>query len=407
MCTMKRGNTYNSITLERMSLGGPEGEFHSQRNDTLRSLTQKIDISNSNMEHLDTLPTKQKHVWDLWAPSRLKPRTKISWLRSILYPNKSRPFPWRLMILNAIWTTLIVVLIEIPGTHSENIISFLDRNSSDIATFVSLCTFFLTIIISFRVNQAYSRWWEARTLWGSMTNDCRDLSTKALVHVKDHNLAVKICVWTSIAADLLRLHLRGKRELGLMEVMKSEINAISRADVALVEKANHRVLIVFWKITKLLAEAKRNNFISPLIHLHMNEHVQKFNGYMGAMERILRCPMPIGYTCIIRTAIVGWMAIFPFSLMPVFGYFSIPIDMIITYFICGLEETAAELENPFGSDPNDLPLEFFTCTIRNNIFELLSTYSQVSYHPSDYADFPSGSKEMEEVEIDIDTHHND
>ena len=146
----------------------------------------------------------------------------------------------------------------------------------------------------------------------------------------------------------------------------------------------------FWKLGRLISEARMKNFISPLMHLHLNEHIQKFNTHMGAMERILRCPMPIGYTCMIRTTIIFWMLTLPFALMPVFGYVSIPIDIIITWFICGLEETAAELENPFGIDPNDLPLEFFTSTIRNNIFELLANHEAQRKSAQD-PDFPATS----------------
>jgi len=224
-----------------------------------------------------------------------------------------------------------------------------------------------------------------------------------LFAVYNHNLAVKICLWITVSADLLRNHLRGKRDLGLLNALRKETEAVSPQEFKQIEKANHRILTCFWKLGRLISEARERNLISPLMHLHLNEHIQKFNNHMGAMERILRCPMPIGYTCespfshshlsnprpklwltlslslslhagMIRTTIVFWMFCLPFALMPVFGYASIPIDIIITWFICGLEETAAELENPFGIDPNDLPLEFFTTTIRNNIFELLASY---------------------------------
>ncbi|WZN64966.1 bestrophin [Chloropicon roscoffensis] len=380
--------------LERISMSGPDGEFDSARGKSSRrrrpgsarkkdghggdaDQSFRLDFSEGvqkTIEASDELHPRQKHVWEFWAPYRLKPRSKITWLRSIFYPNSSRPFPWKLMLMNAMWTTLIVVLVEIPSTHLQFVIDYLHEHSADIATFVGMSTFFLTIILSFRVNQAYNRWWEARTLWGAMINDTRDMAVKALVHVYNHNLAVKICLWITVSADLLRNHLRGKRDLGLLNALRKETEAVSPQEFKQIEKANHRILTCFWKLGRLISEARERNLISPLMHLHLNEHIQKFNNHMGAMERILRCPMPIGYTCMIRTTIVFWMFCLPFALMPVFGYASIPIDIIITWFICGLEETAAELENPFGIDPNDLPLEFFTTTIRNNIFELLASY---------------------------------
>ena len=400
---------YSYTDLDRISLSRPDGEFESARTRSRKfgsrssrkgedpnDASFRLDIAENikdvqkHVESMDQLPHQQRHVWDFWAPYRMKPRSKITWLRSIFYPNSSRPFPWKLMLLNAIWTALIVVLIEIPSTHLESVIDYLHENSADIATFVGMSTFFLTIILSFRVNQAYNRWWEARTLWGAMINDTRDMALKALVHVYNHNLAVKISLWVAISADLLRSHLRGRRDLGLLKALRNETEAVSPADFEQIEKASHRILMCYWKLGRLISEARMRNAISPLMHLHLNEHIQKFNNHMGAMERILRCPMPIGYTCMIRTTIMFWMLTLPFALMPVFGYVSIPIDIIITWFICGLEETAAELENPFGIDPNDLPLEFFTSTIRNNIFELLANHEAQRKSAQD-PDFPATS----------------
>ena len=272
-------------------------------------------------------------------------------------------------------------MIEIPYTHTENFIAFLQDNSKNIVSCISLTTFFLTIVISFRVNQAYLRWWEARTLWGAMTNDTRDLSLKALTHVDDAGLAIRICLWTAVAADMLRIHLRGwKQEMGLLgKVVDSGSDAIRPDEFLEIKRANHKVLVIFWKLARLLKRAREDGALAPLIHMHMNEHIKGFNNHMGGMERILRCPMPIGYTCVIRTAIVCWMAVLPLGLMPIFWYAAIPIDIVVTYFVCGLEETAAELENPFGVDPNDLPLEHFTSNIRNNIFELMSNYEECQF----------------------------
>ena len=147
-----------------------------------KKLTRLLFIKLSVSLVCGLLPHTTIQVWEFWAPYRLKPRSKITWLRSIFYPNSSRPFPWKLMLLNAMWTTLIVVLVEIPSTHLQFVIDYLHEHSADIATFVGMSTFFLTIILSFRVNQAYNRWWEARTLWGAMINDTRDMAVKALVH---------------------------------------------------------------------------------------------------------------------------------------------------------------------------------------------------------------------------------
>ena len=70
------------------------------------------------------------------------------------------------------------------------------------------------------------------------------------------------------------------------------------------------------------------------------------------------------------------MLALPVAMLRAFHWFAIPLDAILAYFLMGMEELAAQLENPFGVDPNDLPLEQFTSTARNHIFEMISMYDK-------------------------------
>ena len=145
----------------------------------------------------------------------------------------------------------------------------------------------------------------------------------------------------------------------------------------LIQEAGHRVTISHWKITQLLKDAREKELVSPLVHYKMNEILLQLHTIIGGMERILRCPMPIGYTHLMRLAIILWMIGLPLGLVAgEFFYWSIPVDVIIAYFFTGMEELASQLENPFGIDPNDLPLEQFTSTLRNHIFEMMSSFQE-------------------------------
>ena len=138
--------------------------------------------------------------------------SKVQWWNLI---NRSLPFPWLIILANGLWTTAVVLCIELlPGTEVSNFL-----REAQFMEAIGITTFFLSIALGFRLNQAYQRWWEARMLWGRMINRCRQLSFQSLTYIEEPNLALRICLWVLISSDLLRLHLRGRRELGLLQVI--------------------------------------------------------------------------------------------------------------------------------------------------------------------------------------------
>merc|ERR1712078_643266 len=98
---------------------------------------------------------------------------------------------------------------------------------------------------------------------------------------------------------------------------------------------------------KFTSEALHSSSLDPIMKAHLDGALRAVVHDLGGMERILRCPIEV------------------------VGVASIPVAFLVSYLIIGEEDVAAEIENPFGVDANDLPLDQFTTTIRSNIFELL------------------------------------
>jgi putative membrane protein len=102
---------------------------------------------------------------------------------------------------------------------------------------------------------------------------------------------------------------------------------------------------------------------------------------LGACERIKKTPIPFSYNIYLKTLILAYSALLPIGLIEEFGYFTIPVVMLIFFAFLGLEMLAQEIEEPFGLDCNDLPTGTIAQTIRNNVFEIVCLFAEVHEEP--------------------------
>merc|ERR1712078_477887 len=105
---------------------------------------------------------------------------------------------------------------------------------------------------------------------------------------------------------------------------------------------------------KFTSEALHSSGLDPIMKAHLDGALRAVVHDLGGMERILRCPMPFGYTTHNRLMILLWCFALPLCLIEVVGVASIPVAFLVSYLIIGEEDVAAEIENPFGVDANDL-----------------------------------------------------
>ena len=320
----------------------------------------------------DELPCEQSHIWEHYLHLHMKPRTKSKYLASLVEWRRGRPFPWRiLLVLAAYDVALVATIMYIPGPAGDEKNPFrqwLEAKETWLLTFMGVVTFILATGLAFRVNIAHTRWWEGRTLWGSFINNTRDLARQALTYIPEPELAVKTALWTYIIANVLKHHLRGSSgRAALQQIREMESALVTEPELFAMEHADHKPMMAI----KFTSEALHSSGLDPIMKAHLDGALRAVVHDLGGMERILRCPMPFGYTTHNRLMILLWCFALPLCLIEVVGVASIPVAFLVSYLIIGEEDVAAEIENPFGVDANDLPLDQFTTTIRSNIFELL------------------------------------
>jgi putative membrane protein len=216
----------------------------------------------------------------------------------------------------------------------------------------------LGLLLVFRTNASYDRFWEGRKQWGAIVNESRNLGRAASVHLASApDLIRPILLWTCAFSWSTMYRLRGKASLG-------PIAADLPADeVAPVLAANHPPLAVACRITRHLVEARRRGAISDHLLVALDQNVQLLVDFMGACERIRNTRIPFAYMVHLRRALILYCFTLPFALLGRFGWGSSFAVLFVAYVLYGIEEIGVEIEDPFGEDANDLPAAQFCAAI--------------------------------------------
>lgn len=222
--------------------------------------------------------------------------------------------------------------------------------------------FVLSLLLAYRTNTAYERWWEGRKLWGSLVNNSRNLALKLSAYLSDDKDRAFFKTAIPTFATVLAKHLSNEelsQELfeGLdlqMEQHKHQPNQVAKH---LFQKAN--ALYTSGKITG-------DQFFI------INAELQSFTDICGACERIKNTPIPYSYSVFIKKFIFFYIMTLPFGFVFNLGYYVIPVVVFIFYVLASLELIAEEIEDPFGGDDNDLPTKKMAGNIKKHVEELLS-----------------------------------
>ncbi len=278
------------------------------------------------------------------------------WWKLILGFHKSDTF--RIMmpgIIGMAFYTAIIVYLETAIIH----ISF--KNTTSIHTLVG---FVLSLLLVFRTNTAYDRWWEGRKMWGGFVNNSRNLALKLSVFVEDQAVRQRLKVIICNYVDAAREHLR-------KGVIREDIRACDQYSIDDFMNAahipNHIQKILLTEINALV----KDKVISHEQLLFMNDEIRSFADQLGACERIKKTPIPYSYSIFLKKIIFIYIASMPFGFAMEFGYWSVMIVPLLFYVFGSIELIAEEIEDPFGTDDNDLPTDQIASTINDNLEEIL------------------------------------
>jgi ion channel-forming bestrophin family protein len=232
----------------------------------------------------------------------------------------------------------------------------------------TLLGFAISMLLVFRTNTAYDRWWEGRKLWGSLVNNSRNLAIKLSVMLPESEKEQRLFFRKIIPAYAYALlnHLRAERtRIELFEEDKSH-PLFKQIDTGK-HAPNQVALLMFRHVQQLYTAGKING--DQLIVL--NAELQSFTDVCGACERIKNTPIPFSYSAFLKKFIFFYIMTMPFGFAFTLGYYVIPVVGLIFYVLASLELIAEEIEDPFGLDANDIPTEKIALNIHKHVAELI------------------------------------
>ncbi len=278
------------------------------------------------------------------------------WWKLILSFQKSDTF--RMMLPGIIGMALFTGAI----VYTElNIFHLNYKNTTSIHALVG---FVLSMLLVFRTNTAYDRWWEGRKAWGSFVNNSRNLALKLSALVEDPLIKqrLKILIQNYVLASKEHLRHGVKSEF----LKDSDLHKVH--DIMGYTHVPNRIAQL------LIAEVQslqKQGVISGEQLLFINNELQSFTDNIGVCERIKKTPIPYSYSIFLKKIIFIYIASMPFGFAMEFGYWSMFIVSILFYIFGSIELIAEEIEDPFGMDDNDLPTDQISETICRNLDEIM------------------------------------
>jgi putative membrane protein len=220
--------------------------------------------------------------------------------------------------------------------------------------------FVISLLLVFRTNTAYDRWWEGRKMWGALVNNSRNLAIKltAMLDAPDKEFFRKMI---PTYAEVLHRHLNDNETS--QQLFDDKDLAIDHHK----HKPNQVSKLLFHKINELYTAKK----ISGEQLIVLNSELQSFTEICGACERIKNTPIPYSYSAFLKKFIFFYVMTLPFGYAFSLGYYVVPVVVFIFYVLASLELIAEEIEDPFGSDENDLPTAKIASNIKKHVEELL------------------------------------
>ena len=261
----------------------------------------------------------------------------------------------------------LIYILLIYGVYASLIVFFERYNPTFKSTIEihSLLGFVLGLLLVFRTNTAYDRWWEARKLLGALVNTSRNLALKvnSFLPENEGNKKTLFAQQISNYCYSMKNHLRDQRKIEELELgddlTEKELHSI-----------NHIPNYIAQKIYTYTKDMYEKKYVTDNIYLTLDEQVKQFTDIVGGCERIKKTPIPYSYNLFLKKFIFVYTMTLPLGLATRFDYWSIPLSIFVLYILCSLEILAAEIEDPFGKDVNDLPFDELQDKIEGNIDEI-------------------------------------
>ncbi|MDH0826009.1 bestrophin family protein [Acinetobacter johnsonii] len=281
-------------------------------------------------------------------------------------------FSWRGTILPKVLPPLGVVMLVSAIIGILSYVGYFHFPELPLVGF-TLIGVVLSIFLGFKNSACYDRWWEARKLWGILIANSRhfDRDCRILTQGRRERVIQHVIVFANVLRDRLRHQTANPTEL--VQTSGLSQNALTQ----LYQQANapqYTLNLIQWELMQALKEGE----ISDIVYAQLNQHVADLSVVQTGCDRIATTPLPFAYSVLLNRTVYFFCLILPFSLGSTLGIFTPLLVGVLAYTFLGLDALSSEIEEPFGTQSNDLPLDSMVRTIE---IELLGTLGKPTPPP--------------------------
>ncbi|MFL9481820.1 bestrophin family protein [Chitinophagaceae bacterium LWZ2-11] len=230
----------------------------------------------------------------------------------------------------------------------------------------------ISLLLGFRSNQAYDRWWEARHIWGAVVNDSRTLTRQILcfTEVGYEGDAIQQFRTRFIKRQMSWSYALGKslRKTNPMDGMEKYI---SRREFEFVSRYNNKPAALLELHSRDLNMALSEGWINRHQQVEIDRTLSRLCDSMGKCERIKNTIFPATYSLYIHFSLLLFIGLLPFGVIQYFGFFEIPLVVAIASCFLLIEKMAIHLQDPFENKPTDTPMTAIATTIEKDLRQML------------------------------------
>ncbi|WP_207534937.1 bestrophin family protein [Desertivirga arenae] len=230
----------------------------------------------------------------------------------------------------------------------------------------------ISLLLAFKSNQAYDRWWEARTIWGAIVNDSRTLTRQLLTYVDTkYGPSEERAFCEKMAKRQIAWCYSLSRHLRRQDPLKGLEKLISAEDLNYIKQYSNIPLALLELQGADLRHAYKLGWINEFQQVELDNTLTRFSNEMGGCERIKNTVFPATYGTYIHFSLVLFIMLLPFGLIEFFGVVEVPVVIAIASAFFLIEKMAIHLQDPFENKPTDTPTTTISQTIERDIKQML------------------------------------
>ena len=230
----------------------------------------------------------------------------------------------------------------------------------------------ISLLLGFRSNQAYDRWWEARQVWGAIVNESRTLARQVLNFTGSQYEEDEVHLWRQrmVRRQIAWCYSLGQSLRNLNPTSGLD-KYLSRKEMEYLTRFNNVPMALLDQHGKDLRRALEEGYINRYQQMEVDKTLTRLCDAMGKCERIKNTVFPSTYSLYIHFSLLLFFAMLPFGVIEHFGFLEVPLVVAISASFLLIEKMAIHLQDPFENKPTDTPMTAIAGTIERDLKQLM------------------------------------